>query len=278
MHIINCQGQLLLLNTPKVMGIINVTSNSFYKGFLEKSPDEILQVAEQMLAAGATILDVGGQTTKPGSLPLSAKEEAERILPVIRNIKKTFPQVIVSVDTFYATVAKLAVEEGAAIVNDVSGGNWDNNMLDTVAALGVPYICMHMQGTPETMQQNPFYDDLIDSLLTFFIDRVALCRAKGIKDVIIDPGFGFGKTIAHNFQILNQLQKFEILNVPILAGLSRKSTIYKTLQVTPDDALNGTTVLNTIALINGANLLRVHDVKEAVETVKLVKAYQQFSH
>ena len=278
MHIINCQGQLLLLNSPKVMGIINVTSNSFYKGFLEKSPDEILQVAEQMLAAGATILDVGGQTTKPGSLPLSAEEEAERILPVIRNIKKTFPQAIVSVDTFYATVAKLAVGEGAAIVNDVSGGNWDNNMLDTVAALGVPYICMHMQGTPETMQQNPFYDDLIDSLLTFFIERVALCRAKGIKDVIIDPGFGFGKTIAHNFEILNQLQKFEILNVPILAGLSRKSTIYKTLQVTPDDALNGTTVLNTIALLNGANLLRVHDVKEAVETVKLVKAYQQFSH
>ena len=278
MHIINCQGQLLLLDSPKVMGIINVTSNSFYKGFLEKSPNEILQVAEQMLAAGATILDVGGQTTKPGSLPLSAEEEAERILPVIRNIKKTFPQAIVSVDTFYATVAKLAVGEGAAIVNDVSGGNWDNNMLDTVAALGVPYICMHMQGTPETMQQNPFYDDLIDSLLTFFIERVALCRAKGIKDVIIDPGFGFGKTIAHNFEILNQLQKFEILNVPILAGLSRKSTIYKTLQVTPDDALNGTTVLNTIALLNGANLLRVHDVKEAVETVKLVKAYQQFSH
>ena len=278
MHIINCQGQLLLLNSPKVMGIINVTSNSFYKGFLEKSPNEILQVAEQMLAAGATILDVGGQTTKPGSLPLSAEEEAERILPVIRNIKNTFPQAIVSVDTFYATVARLAVGEGAAIVNDVSGGNWDNNMLDTVAALGVPYICMHMQGTPETMQQNPFYDDLIDSLLTFFIERVALCRAKGIKDVIIDPGFGFGKTIAHNFEILNQLQKFEILNVPILAGLSRKSTIYKTLQVTPDDALNGTTVLNTIALLNGANLLRVHDVKEAVETVKLVKAYQQFSH
>ena len=278
MHIINCQGQLLLLNSPKVMGIINVTSNSFYKGFLEKSPDEILQVAEQMLAAGATILDVGGQTTKPGSLPLSAEEEAERILPVIGNIKKTFPQAIVSVDTFYATVARLAVEEGAAIVNDVSGGNWDNNMLDTVAALGVPYICMHMQGTPETMQQNPFYDDLVGSLLTFFIDRVALCRAKGIKDVIIDPGFGFGKTIAHNFQILNQLKKFEILNVPILTGLSRKSTIYKTLQVTPDDALNGTTVLNTIALLNGANLLRVHDVKEAVETVKLVKAYQQFSH
>ena len=278
MHIINCQGQLLLLDSPKVMGIINVTSNSFYKGFLEKSPNEILQVAEQMLAAGATILDVGGQTTKPGSLPLSAEEEAERILPVIRNIKNTFPQAIVSVDTFYATVARLAVGEGAAIVNDVSGGNWDNNMLDTVAALGVPYICMHMQGTPETMQQNPFYDDLIDSLLTFFIERVALCRAKGIKDVIIDPGFGFGKTIAHNFEILNQLQKFEILNVPILAGLSRKSTIYKTLQVTPDDALNGTTVLNTIALLNGANLLRVHDVKEAVETVKLVKAYQQFSH
>lgn len=278
MHIINCQGQLLLLDSPKVMGIINVTSNSFYKGFLEKSPDEILQVAEQMLAAGATILDVGGQTTKPGSLPLSAEEEAERILPVIRNIKNTFPQAIVSVDTFYATVARLAVGEGAAVVNDVSGGNWDNNMLDTVAALGVPYICMHMQGTPETMQQNPFYDDLIDSLLTFFIERVALCRAKGIKDVIIDPGFGFGKTIAHNFEILNQLQKFEILNVPILAGLSRKSTIYKTLQVTPDDALNGTTVLNTIALLNGANLLRVHDVKEAVETVKLVKAYQQFSH
>ena len=278
MHIINCQGQLLLLNSPKVMGIINVTSNSFYKGFLEKSPNEILQVAEQMLAAGASILDVGGQTTKPGSLPLSAEEEAERILPVIRNIKKTFSQAIVSVDTFYATVARLAVGEGAAIVNDVSGGNWDNNMLDTVAALGVPYICMHMQGTPETMQQNPFYDDLIDSLLTFFIERVALCRAKGIKDVIIDPGFGFGKTIAHNFKILNQLQKFEILNVPILAGLSRKSTIYKTLQVTPDDALNGTTVLNTIALLNGANLLRVHDVKEAVETVKLVKAYQQFSH
>ena len=278
MHIINCQGQFLLLDSPKVMGIINVTSNSFYEGFLEKSPNEILQVAEQMLAAGATILDVGGQTTKPGSLRLSAEEEAERILPVIRNIKKTFPQAIVSVDTFYATVARLAVGEGAAVVNDVSGGNWDNNMLDTVAALGVPYICMHMQGTPETMQQNPFYDDLIDSLLTFFIERVALCRAKGIKDVIIDPGFGFGKTIAHNFEILNQLQKFEILNVPILAGLSRKNTIYKTLQVTPDDALNGTTVLNTIALLNGANLLRVHDVKEAVETAKLVKAYQQFSH
>lgn len=277
MHIINCEGQPLLLDSPVVMGIINVTLNSFYKGYLKNAPEEIIQVADQMLAAGATILDVGRQTTKPGSLPISAEEEAMRILPVIKNIKYTFPQAIISVDTFYATVAALAVAEGAAIVNDVSGGNFDADMLETVAALGVPYICMHMQGTPETMQQNPHYDDVIQSLLEFFIARVALCRTKGIKDVIIDPGFGFGKTIAHNFEILNHLKKFKILDVPILAGLSRKSTIYKTLQVTPEDALNGTTVLNTIALLNGASILRVHDVKEAVETVKLISAYRQFS-
>jgi len=259
------------------MGIINVTSNSFYKGFLENTREEILKIAGEMLDAGAGILDVGGQTTKPGSLPLSASEEAARVLPVIRSIKKAFPAAIISVDTFYATVARKAVGEGASIVNDVSGGNWDSDMLDTVAALSVPYVCMHMQGTPETMQQNPTYDDVVQTVLQFFIDRVALCRQKGIKDVIIDPGFGFGKTIAHNLTLVNELQKFAVLDVPILAGLSRKSTVYKTLGITPDDALNGTTVLNTIALLNGAHLLRVHDVKEAVEAVKLVNAYRMHS-
>lgn len=272
MYTLNCKGRLLVIEQPIVMGILNITPDSFYSGSRTATNDTILAKAEQMLQEGATILDMGGQSTRPGSTRLTAAEEAERVIPAIQHVKKNFPACFVSVDTYHSDVAREAVEAGADMVNDISAGEMDAAMLSTAARLQVPYIAMHMQGTPETMQQNPVYENVTRDVLDYFIKKTEQCRAAGISHVLIDPGFGFGKTIAHNFQLLRELEVFQLLNYPVLAGLSRKSTIYKTLGTTADDALNGTTVLNTIALQKGASVLRVHDVKEAMEAIQLVTA------
>ncbi len=275
MYTLNCKGKLLLLDKPLVMGILNVTPDSFYEGHLNKGLDAIIDLADEMIGAGADILDIGGQSTKPGSKHISQEEELNRVLPVIKAIHSKNPDIIISIDTYYSTVAREAVAAGASIVNDISGGNLDTEMIHTVASLNVPYICMHMQGTPDSMQKNPHYDDVVKEVLDFFIYKIDECSKAGIKDIILDPGFGFGKTITHNFQLLKNLHSFSFLQKPILAGISRKSTIYKTLNTTAAEALNGTTVLNTISLMNGALILRVHDVKEAKEAVQLFTAYRK---
>lgn len=274
MYSINCGGRLLSIDEPLVMGIINATPDSFYRGHLTAGTEAIVSHAGRMLAEGVDILDIGGQSTRPGSKPVSADEETARLLPVIEGIKKKYPQAVISVDTYQSSVAEVAVKAGAAIINDISGGSLDKKMLDRVARLQVPYVCMHMNGTPETMQNNPEYEDVVKQVLDFFIAKVDECNRVGIKDIIIDPGFGFGKTVQHNFQLLKNLAVFSMLDKPILAGLSRKSSIYKTLGITIEEALNGTTVVNTMALMNGAAILRVHDVKEAKEAVKLYAAYK----
>jgi dihydropteroate synthase len=275
MFTLNCKGKLLVAENPLVMGIINTTPDSFYSGSRRESIDAVLQQAQQMLEAGADILDIGGQSTRPGSMLLSNTEEMERVIPAITAIAGKFPGAILSIDTFYATVAAAAVAAGARIVNDVSSGDMDASMLPVVAGLQVPYICMHMKGTPQNMQSEAIYDDVVKEVLDYFIGKIAACKKAGIRDVIIDPGFGFAKTIRHNFQLLKQLAAFTMTGLPVMAGLSRKSTIYKTLGITIEEALNGTTVLNTLALQNGAGILRVHDVREAKEVVKLFMAYNK---
>jgi dihydropteroate synthase len=274
MFTLNCRGNLLTIDSPIIMGIINATPDSFFKGNID---DDIVDLAAQMIADGATILDAGGQSTKPNSHLLSAAEEMERVLPVIKKIHSSFPKIIISVDTFYSEVAKAVVDAGASIINDISAGNMDKQMLTTVAQLNVPYVCMHMQGTPATMQQNPRYNNISKDVLDFFIQKITDCKSAGIKDVIIDPGFGFGKTIEHNYTLLKNLSIFSMLDCPILAGLSRKSIIYKPLNTTATEALNGTTALNMIALLNGATILRVHDVKEAKEAIDLFTTYKKAS-
>jgi dihydropteroate synthase len=273
MFTLNCNGRLLVINKPIVMGIINITPDSFYAGSRMQSEDVVLKKSDEMLQQGATILDLGAQSTRPKSIRLSATEEAERLLPMIECVHKNFPDAFISVDTYHALVAQQAVEAGACIVNDISGGTMDKNMFATVGKLNVPYICMHIKGTPETMQQNPVYENVTREVLDFFIHQTEQCRLNNINDVIIDPGFGFGKNSRHNFQLLKNLSVLKMLEKPILAGLSRKASIYKTLHISTEEALNGTTVLNTIALLNGANILRVHDVKEAIEAISLVDAY-----
>lgn len=273
MFTLNCKGKLLVAESPLVMGIINITPDSFYEGHLGKTIENILQMAGAMLADGADILDIGGQSTRPGSQRITAGEELKRVVPAIEAINKNYPNAIISVDTYHSKVACEAVAAGAAIVNDISAGAMDEKMLAAVAGLKVPYIAMHMQGTPETMQQSPQYDDAIKEVLDFFIQKIDKCKKAGINDIIIDPGFGFGKTTAHNFQLLKNLRVFEMLGKPILVGLSRKATIYKTLGITAAEALNGTTCLNTTALLNGASILRVHDVKEAKQAIQLMHHY-----
>ena len=275
MKAINCKGKLLSLDEPVVMGIINATPDSFYEGHLVLHIDEILSLAGKMITDGAAILDIGGMSTKPGSEPVSPQQEIDRLLPVITSIHKTFANTIISVDTYRSQVAKAAVDAGAAIINDISGATMDNEMMATAAALKVPYICMHIKGTPANMQKNPVYENVVTEVLDYFIEKIQACKTAGITDVIIDPGFGFGKTIEHNFQLLKNLSALSITDKPVLAGLSRKSSIYKTLGYGPADALNGTTVLNTMALMNGANIIRVHDVKEAREVVLLHNAYKK---
>jgi dihydropteroate synthase len=277
MYTLNCKGKLLTFDTPLVMGIINATPDSFYKAPLQTGLNNIVAHAGKMIQEGAAILDVGGQSTRPGSERISALLEIERVIPVIENIKSMHTDIIISIDTYHSRVAEAAVNAGASMVNDISGGAMDQEMIATVASLQVPYICMHMKGTPESMQKDAVYEDVVKEVVDYFIDKIHECKIAGITDVIIDPGFGFGKTIVHNFQLLKQLPVFKILDKPILAGLSRKSSIYKTLSISVDEALNGTTVLNTIALMHGANILRVHDVKEAKEAVDLLCVYEKAS-
>ncbi len=274
MFTLNCKGRLLIIDQPAVMGIINTTPDSFYAGSRKAGTDAALQQAATMLQQGAAILDIGGQSTRPGSTLVSEKEEADRVLPVIEAIAKTFPQAFISVDTFYSGVARQSIAAGAVLVNDVSGGAMDAQMLLMVGSLHVPYICMHTKGTPQTMQQYAVYADVVKEVLDYFIQKISNCKAAGINDVIIDPGFGFAKTIEQNFELLYGLSALTMLQKPLLAGLSRKGTVYKTLGATAEQALNGSTVMHTIALLNGAHILRVHDVKEAAEAVKLVSAYK----
>ena len=267
---INCKGRLLDLSTPLVMGILNLTPDSFHDGGLYSGTDEILHHTESMLTEGADIIDIGGMSSKPGSKIIAVEEELQRVIGPIREINKRFPDAILSIDTVHSRLAEEAVANGVSIVNDISAGKLDENMLSTVARLRTPYIIMHMQGTPETMQASPAYDNVITEVIDFLAARLKACRLAGINDVIIDPGFGFGKTNEHNFQLLKGLSLFKMIGCPILAGLSRKSMITKTLGIKNADALNGTTVLNTIALLNGTNILRVHDVREAKEAVELI--------
>lgn len=273
MFTLNCKGRLLVFDEPVVMGIINVTPDSFYSGSRQSSVDAVLHESEKMLKEGATILDVGGQSTRPGSVAIGADSELKRAIPVIEALTNHFPEAYISVDTYHAEVAKVAVEAGACIVNDISSGELDAKMIETVQSLRVPYIAMHLKGTPATMQQHAQYENVTREVLDYFIQKTEQCRLAGLHDVIVDVGFGFAKTIAHNFKLLKELNVFQMLDKPILVGLSRKSTIYKTLGTSAEEALNGTTVLHTISLLNGANILRVHDVKEAMETIKLVHAY-----
>jgi dihydropteroate synthase len=270
---LNCKGRLLVLEKPVVMGIINTTPDSFFEGSRHQAVQQIVDTAGNMLEDGATIIDIGGQSTRPGSLQVSASEELERTAPAVEAIRKHFPATFISVDTYYSTVARETVSLGADIINDISAGSMDADLVPVVAALQVPYILMHMQGTPATMQAQPQYTDVVQEVLQFLLHKKAALQAAGIRDIIIDPGFGFGKTIEHNLRLLKQFHTFSMLDCALLAGLSRKSTVYKTLGITADKALNGTTVLNTLALHNGAHILRVHDVKEAVEAVTLFEAY-----
>ena len=268
---INCKGKLVDLSSPKVMGILNITPDSFYDGGKYKNTSDILSQTEKMLTEGATFIDVGAYSSRPGAKHISEEEELQRIVPVINLLVKEFPEIIISVDTFRSKIATETIETGAAIVNDISGGNMDVKMFETVAKLQVPYILMHMLGTPQNMQKNPVYDDVTKDIISFFAEQIHKLHQLKLNDAIIDVGFGFGKTIPHNFEILKNLSLFKSLDAPILAGISRKSMLYKTLDITAQEALNATTSANTIALLNGANILRVHDVKEAMETIKIVE-------
>lgn len=270
MMTINCKGQLIDLSTPKVMGILNLTPDSFYDGGKYRLEKDILTQVKKMLGDGATFIDIGAYSSRPGATHISEEEELQRIIPIVKLLCKTFPDILISIDTFRSAVAKACIESGAALINDISAGEMDSNMFQTIGELHVPYIMMHMQGTPQNMQQNPTYKNVTQDLLLYFSKKIALARQYNINDVIIDPGFGFGKTNAHNYQLLNGLELFKNINLPILIGVSRKSMIYNTLNTNAQNALNGTTVVNTLALHKGASILRVHDVKEAVECVTLV--------
>ncbi|MFP2996582.1 dihydropteroate synthase [Spongiivirga sp. MCCC 1A20706] len=268
---INCKGTLIDLSSPKVMGILNITPDSFYDGGRYKNESDILFKTETMLNEGATFIDIGGYSSRPGAEHVSEDEELNRVIPIVTLLIKKFPEIIISVDTFRSEVAKKSIEVGAAIINDISAGNLDANMFGTIFEYQVPYIMMHMKGTPQNMQNDPEYDNLIKEMIYYFSEKSASARDHRINDIIIDPGFGFGKTLNHNYEILNNLELFKTLKKPILVGLSRKSMIYKMLNIAPKDALNGTTALHSIALLKGANILRVHDVKEAVECINLVE-------
>lgn len=268
---LNIKGRLTDLKTPKVMGILNLTPDSFYDGGTNNSIADALETVKRMLSEGADFIDVGAYSSRPNAEHISDVEELKRLLPTLKAIVKEFPHALISIDTFRANVASVAISEGAHIVNDISGGELDTKMFETVASLKVPYILMHMKGSPQTMLKEANYENVFKEVLNYFLIRIKKLQELGVKDVIIDPGFGFAKKHEHSFELLNKLDQFKILDVPILAGLSRKSMIYKTLGINPEDALNGTTVANTIALLKGANILRVHDVKAASEAIKLVQ-------
>lgn len=271
-YTINVGGKLMDLSEPQVMGILNVTPDSFYSASRKNSEQEIADRVTDILTEGGSMIDIGAYSSRPGADNVSTEEEMNRLrggLQILRNIA---PDAVVSVDTFRADVAKMCVEEyGVQIINDISGGELDNRMFDTVAALGVPYILMHMKGNPQTMQLEPHYDDLLTEMLRYFGTKVQQLHELGVKDVILDPGFGFAKTLEHNYELMNRLQDLQVLELPMLVGISRKSMVYRLLGNTPEEALNGTSVLNTLALLKGASILRVHDVKEATEVVKIVK-------
>ena len=270
---INVNGSLLDLSQPRVMGILNVTPDSFYAGSRTQTEAEIVRRVRQIVSEGAAIIDIGAYSSRPNADNVSSREEMERLRMGLKILFEIQPDAVVSVDTFRADVARMCVEEyGVAIINDIAAGEMDANMFHTVAALNVPYIMMHMQGTPQSMQQHPHYDNLLKEVFLYFTRKVQQLRDLGVKDIILDPGFGFGKTMEHNYELLSHLEEFRIFELPLLVGVSRKSMIYRLLDITPQEALNGTTVLDTICLLKGADILRVHDVKEAVETVRIVQA------
>ncbi|WP_442786904.1 dihydropteroate synthase [Flavobacterium suncheonense] len=272
---INCKGNLLDLSTPKVMGILNITPDSFFDGGKYKTDADFLKQTEKMLTEGAAIIDVGAYSSRPNAVFVSEAEEIERLTPIVALLVKQFPDIILSVDTFRAEVAKAAIENGAAIINDIAAGLLDDNMLNVIAETKVPYIMMHMRGTPQTMATLTHYDDIVKEMIFYFSERIAAAINLGINDIIIDPGFGFAKTLEQNYEVLQKLELFQMLEVPLLSAVSRKSMIYKLLETSPQEALNGTTFLNTVSLMKGAKILRVHDVKEAVECVKLFEVLQQ---
>lgn len=276
-YTINVKGQLIDLSEPQVMGILNVTPDSFFSGSRKQTETEIRERVAEIFNEGASMIDVGAYSSRPDADDISPEEEMSRLRRGLKIVREMYPEAVVSVDTFRADVARMCVEEyGADIINDISGGNMDSRMFSTVAELGIPYILMHMKGTPQTMQQSPQYDDLMKDILLYFAERVQQLRDLGQKDIIIDPGFGFAKTLNHNYELMQQLDKLGVFELPVLVGISRKSMIYRLLGRTPADALNGTTTLNTIALLKGANILRVHDVKECVEVVNIVKKMKEF--
>ncbi len=270
-------GELIDLSTPLVMGILNVTPDSFYDGGKHNTIEKAVLRAQQIVEEGGSIIDIGAYSTRPGADNISIEEEIKRLLPIVKAIKIKFPDAIISIDTFRSEVVKKVVDEcGCCIINDVSGGTMDENMFSTVAQLNVPYILMHIQGSPETMQKNPQYKNVTKEVIKKLSEGVFKLHKLGVSDVIIDPGFGFGKTIEHNFELFNHLDAFRFFELPLMVGISRKSMIYKVFENSPDDSLNGTTVLNTLALQAGANLLRVHDVQQAVEAVKLTEQLKAF--
>lgn len=269
---INCKGKLINLSSPKVMGILNITPDSFYDGGKHKNDSNILKQVDKMLTEGATFIDVGAYSSRPNAEHVSENEELKRIIPSIHLILKEFPETRLSIDTFRSKVVKQCIDAGACMINDISAGMLDDNMLETIANLHVPYIMMHMRGTPQTMQQLTDYDDIIKDIIFYFSERISAAKALGIVDLIPDIGFGFAKTLEQNYKLLNNLELFKMIEKPLLVGISRKSMIYKALETTASEALNGTSVLNTIALQKGASILRVHDVKEAIECIKLVKS------
>ncbi len=271
---LNCRGTLLDLMSPIVMGVLNTTPDSFFAGSRLEDEKAILTCAERMITEGAAILDIGGMSSRPGAAVIAEAEEMRRVLPAIKAVVKAFPKAIISVDTIRASVARAAVEAGASIVNDISAGSLDDALFSTVAELGTPYILMHMKAVPKTMQQSAKYEDVTLEILDFLIEKVGILRGLGVKDIVVDAGFGFGKTLEQNYELLRKLSVFKILGCPILVGLSRKTMIWKGLDITPETALNGTTAANMLALIGGAKILRVHDVKEAMETIKIFNLYQ----
>lgn len=275
---INIKGNLIGLETPLVMGIVNITPDSFYKGSRKQSEKEVVERVQQIIDQGGTIIDIGGQSTAPTSTMHTAKEELDRITPALSLIQREFPDAILSIDTFYAEVAKTVVEKyGVAMVNDISGGQIDEKMFATVAELKVPYILMHMRGTPQTMQKLTDYDNLIEDIIYYFSEKIAHLNSLGVNDIIVDPGFGFSKTLEQNFELMAYLKYFHIFDTPLLVGISRKSMTYKPLGTNAEGSLNATTVLNTYALQSGANILRVHDVKEAVECIKLTSMLNKYT-
>jgi len=269
---INCKGRLLDLSTPIVMGVLNLTPDSFFDGGQFNSEKAILTQVERMLTEGASIIDIGGMSSRPGANIVSVDQELKRVMPTLKLLVKQFPEAIISIDTIHSQIARQTVEAGASIVNDISGGNIDAEMIPTIGDLGVPYILMHMKGRPVDMQDGVAYDDVVQEVLNYFVEKIGALRSVGVKDIILDPGFGFGKTQAHNYELLKNISVFKILELPLLIGLSRKSMIYKLLDSSPAEALNGTTALHMVALQQGARILRVHDVREAWEVVQLWKA------